>query len=190
MLVFMDFEASGLTDDSYPIEVAWVFEDGRTGSYLIRPAPNWTAWTDGAEDTHQISRETLVEKGEPAADVARQMVDALSGHDLSASAPTRDGKWLGDLLEAGGFARDLLSLRDTAEAQAEIIAEMLGIDLATAERPPGEELPSMVEDIMVMAEMRERRIHHHRALDDAEEERRRWLTVRDMAEKQKSWMAG
>ncbi len=190
MRVFMDFEASGLTQDSYPVEVAWVFEDGRQESHLIRPAPGWTAWSASGEETHRISRAVLEEKGEPAEAVARRLVEALSGHDLYASAPEWDGKWLGDLIEAGGFPREALTLRDTELAQAEIIAETLGIDLATAPRDPGEELPSAVETIMVLAAMEERRPHHHRALDDAEEERRRWVKVREMAEKHKDWMAG
>jgi hypothetical protein len=189
MRVFMDFEASGLTADSYPIEIAWVFEDGSGGeSHLIRPADGWTAWTAAGEETHGISREKLTAEGAPADAVARRAVEALSGHDLYASAPEWDGKWLSDLLEAGGFAREALGLRDTEVAQAEIIAETLGIDLATAPRDPGETLPTAVETIMVLAQMEERRPHHHRALDDAEEERRRWLKVREMAGKQKGWM--
>jgi hypothetical protein len=188
MRVFMDFEASGLTGDSYPIEIAWVFEDGSGGeSHLIRPAPGWTAWTSSAEETHGISRERLEAEGEPAADVARRAVEALSGHDLYASAPEWDGKWLSDLLEAGGFPREFLTLRDTEIAQAEIIAETLGIDLATAPRDPGEALPTAVETIMVLAQMEERRPHHHRALDDAEEERLRWIRVREMAQERKVW---
>ena len=191
MRVFMDFEASGLTADSYPIEVAWVFEDGSGGeSHLIRPAPGWTAWTVVAETVHNITRQTLEDQGAGAETVARRMVDALSGHDLFASSPEWDGKWLSDLLEAGGFPRERLSLRDTEAAQAELIAETLGIDLATAPRDPGEELPTAVETIMVLAQMEERRPHHHRALDDAEEERLRWLRVGEMAAKQKNWMAG
>lgn len=191
MRVFMDFEASGLTPDSYPIEIAWVFEDGSGGeSHLIRPAPGWTAWTASGEETHGISRARLGAEGEPAGEIARRAVEALSGHDLYASAPEWDGKWLGDLLEAGGFAREALTLRDTEIAQAEIIAETLGIDLATAPRDPGEALPTAVETIMVLAAMEERHPHHHRALDDAEEERRRWVKVREMAAKQKGWLAG
>lgn len=49
MLVFLDFEASSLSKQSYPIEVAWVFEDGRSEEYLIRPAPIWTDWDSAAE---------------------------------------------------------------------------------------------------------------------------------------------
>jgi hypothetical protein len=184
MRVFLDIEASGLTDDSYPIELAWVFEDGSGGeSHLIRPAPGWTAWSAAAEATHGIARARLEAEGEPAEAVARRAVAALAGHDLYASAPLWDGRWLSDLLEAGGFPRDALGLRDSEVAQAEIIAETLGIDLATAPRGPGEALPTVVEDIMVLADFEERRVHHHRALDDAEEERRRWLAVRRMAAK-------
>ncbi|MEN3974974.1 transcriptional regulator [Emcibacter sp. SYSU 3D8] len=190
MRVFMDFEASGLTQNSYPVEVAWVFEDERQESHLIRPAPGWTAWSASGEETHGISRTTLDKSGEPVGAVARRMVETLSGHDLFASAPAWDGKWLGDLLEAGGFPRNALTLRDTEVAQAEIIAETLGIDLATAPRDPGEELPMAVETIMVLASMEERRPHHHRALDDAQEERRQWIRVREMAEKQKGRLAG
>ena len=39
MLAFVDFEASSLAKDSYPVEVAWVFEDGACEGHLIRPAP-------------------------------------------------------------------------------------------------------------------------------------------------------
>lgn len=34
MLVFLDFEASSLGKRSYPIEVAWVVEDGRSEAHL------------------------------------------------------------------------------------------------------------------------------------------------------------
>lgn len=44
MVVFLDFEASSLAKLSYPIEVAWVFEDGASETHLIQPAPQWTDW--------------------------------------------------------------------------------------------------------------------------------------------------
>jgi hypothetical protein len=52
MIVFLDFEASSLNKKSFPIEVAWVFQDGRSRSYLIRPAPEWIDWSDEAEEVH------------------------------------------------------------------------------------------------------------------------------------------
>src|SRR6188474_3495839 len=88
MIVFLDFEASSLAKLSYPIEVAWVFEDGPSETHLIRPAPQWTDWDMDAEAIHHISRETLQNEGTPHDVVARRMVDQLSGHDLFASAPS------------------------------------------------------------------------------------------------------
>ncbi|WP_171905933.1 hypothetical protein [Sphingobium phenoxybenzoativorans] len=55
MLVFLDFEASSLAKRSYPIEVGWVFEDGSSAAYLIRPAPDWTDWDAGAAAIHGIA---------------------------------------------------------------------------------------------------------------------------------------
>lgn len=94
MNVFLDFEASSLSDRSYPIEVAWVFEDGQCESYLIAPAPAWSEWDPDAERIHGIARETLVQEGTAHEFVAARMVEALSGHALFASAPSWDGKWM------------------------------------------------------------------------------------------------
>ena len=55
MLAFLDFEASSLAKDSYPIEVAWVFEDWASEAHLIRPAARWTDWDTGAERMHGFS---------------------------------------------------------------------------------------------------------------------------------------
>ena len=94
MLVFLDFEASSLGKHSYPIEVAWVFADGPCEAHLIRPAPDWTEWDSASEAVHGIARGLLLTDGEPHDGVARRMVERLAGHDLLASAPSWDGKWL------------------------------------------------------------------------------------------------
>src|SRR3954465_931964 len=91
MRVFLDFEASSLADRSYPIEVGWVFEDGRAEAHLIRPAPQWTDWDLEAETLHGIARARLEADGEPHRLVAQRMVEALTGHALYASAPSWDG---------------------------------------------------------------------------------------------------
>lgn len=88
MIVFLDFEASSLARNSYPIEVGWVFEDGREESHLIRPAPGWTDWDAAAEAIHGIARDTLEREGAPHDVVARRMVEVLDGHQLHASAPS------------------------------------------------------------------------------------------------------
>ena len=113
MRVFLDFEASSLGRNSYPIEVGWVFEDGGSESHLIRPADGWTDWDVDAAAMHRIDRERLLREGEPVADVAGRVVASLGGHELYASAPSWDGKWLSVLLRAAGYARHLLRLRDS-----------------------------------------------------------------------------
>jgi hypothetical protein len=102
VLVFLDFEASSLAKRGYPIEVAWVFEDGTSKSHLIHPAPGWDDWDEEAEAIHGIARETLMRDGTPHGVVARRMVGQLTDHDLLASAPSWDGKWLSALLRSAG----------------------------------------------------------------------------------------
>jgi len=177
MLVFLDFEASSLAKHSYPIEVAWVFEDGAAESHLIRPAPGWDDWDTSAEAIHHIPRETLLREGTPHDVLARHMVETLGSHDLTASAPSWDGKWLSALLRAAGLPRHSLRLRDTEEAQRDTAKAILQ-DCVSPER-----LALEVERLRVRAVAdRPQGTAAHRALADAQEERARWLAVRTAAE--------
>ncbi|MBU3079034.1 transcriptional regulator [Sphingomonas quercus] len=172
MLAFLDFEASSLGKHSYPIEVAWIFEDGRSEAHLIRPAPGWTDWDAGAEAIHRIARDRLLAEGAPHEFVARRMIESLSGHDLRASAPSWDGKWLSTLLRAAGLPRHSLRLRDSDEAHRECAVAIL--------RPvvPADRLATAVDDLLARTELRAPGVAPaHRALADAEEERARWLAV-------------
>lgn len=176
MLVFLDFEASSLSKRSYPIEVGWVFEDGKDEAYLIRPAPDWTDWDEEAEAIHHIARERLCAEGTSHDVVAARMVEVLDGHDLLASAPSWDGKWLSALLRAAGLPRHRLRLRDSDDARRETAESILQPVL------PPEQLAAIVSDILVKAEARAKGNHPaHRALDDAQAERAQWLAVRDAA---------
>jgi hypothetical protein len=175
MRVFVDFEASSLAKDSYPIEVGWVFEDGRAEAHLIRPASHWTDWDPLAEAVHGIPRETLVRDGEPHVQVARRVLKALGGHCAYASAPSWDGKWLSVLLRGARLPRHALRLKDTDEAQIEIAREALRAAL------PGERLEAAVT--AVLREVRARpRAQAHRALADARQELQTWLDVGAAAE--------
>jgi hypothetical protein len=169
MKVFLDFEASSLSDRSHPIEVAWVFEDGRSEGYLIAPAPAWNDWDDAAEAIHGISRAVLEAEGHPHEVIANRMVEALTGHDLFASAPSWDGKWLSVLLRGAGLPRHALRLRDTDDALRETAAEIL--------RPylPPARLAIEVHDIVVHANAAKDREPEHRALPDAIGEHATWL---------------
>ena len=164
MRVFLDFEASSLSDDSYPIEVGWVFEDGREEEHLIRPAADWIDWDPSAEAMHGLSREKLHAEGEPHEVVARRILDALSAHAVYVSAPSWDGKWLSVLLRAAGLPRHAMRFRDSDEAMIEA-ARSAGLDEAVA--------ADLVESTRQAAAGRP--VRHH-ALD-ARQERDLWLEI-------------
>ncbi|WP_173087983.1 transcriptional regulator [Devosia sp. 1635] len=133
MLVFLDFEASSLEKQSYPIEVGWVREDGSGESLLIKPAPGWTDWDPGAEAIHHITREELVDKGVEATEACERVLQLWDGNRVFASAPSWDGHWLSMLLRAAGHPRHLVRLEATDLAFAEAAASRgLGPDEAQA----------------------------------------------------------
>jgi hypothetical protein len=170
MLVFLDFEASSLGKTSYPIEVGWVFADGRSEEHLIGRAAGWTEWDDEAEAIHHISRDRLAADGEDPEVLARRMIDVLTGHDLLASAPSWDGKWLSTLLRAAGLPRHALRLRRTDDAIAECASQVLAPVLS------GDALRDAVAGLIAEARAVEA-TPAHRALADAMMERERWCRV-------------
>lgn len=168
MLVFLDFEASSLGKQGFPIEIGWVFEDGTSEGHLIRPAPRWKEWDREAEAIHHISRAQLDAEGKPHDEVARRMVEALDGHSLHASAPSWDGKWLSALLRAAGLPRHALRPKDTETVQMEAagdVPEAIAAELLRQARVTVASQPAT-----------------HRAIADAERERQIWLEVRRLAE--------
>nr|WP_183982459.1 transcriptional regulator [Sphingomonas jinjuensis] len=175
MKVFLDFEASSLSDHSFPVEVAWVFQDGRSESHLIRPAPDWTDWDAEAEAIHGLSRDMLATDGEPHEVVASRMVEALADHELFASAPSWDGKWLSALLRGAGLPRHALRLRDTDEAMRATATEILqGV-------VPGARLDVEVHALVAQANAGKQADPAHRALADAQEEYATWCRLRQAA---------
>ncbi|WP_133709831.1 transcriptional regulator [Rhizobium sp. BK313] len=175
MIVFLDFEASSLGKKSFPIEVAWVFEDGRSRSSLIRPVADWTDWSCEAEAIHGISRELLETEGAPAEQIAREMIDVLSGRELYASAPSWDGKWLSVLLRAAGMSRHALRLNKSDDAFLAVARESMGTKYSELE------ISGLVDQIIKESEPTSSPAH--RALPDALLELDRWNMVREAAAK-------
>jgi len=177
MHVFLDFEASSLRAGSYPIEVGWACEDGETEAHLIRPAPGWLDWDAAAEAVHKIEHDQLLAEGEPHDAVARRVLEALAPHQVFASAPSWDGKWMSVLLRAAGLPRHALKLKDCDLAHRAVALEVLGGRMA------GGALEGAT--IRIIAEAR-RRIQagppRHRALADALAELEVWREVRRLAE--------
>jgi hypothetical protein len=176
MRAFIDFEASSLNDEGYPIEVGWVFEDGRSEAHLIKPAAQWVDWDEEAEALHHISR-AMLRNGMPHEAVARRLLDVLAEHTVYASAPSWDGKWLSALLRAAGLPRHALRLKDSDEAHFEAAAEALRPVVDPAR------LESLAADIIEQARTTiGQSPPHHRALDDARQEWQIWLEVKRLAQ--------
>ena len=159
---FLDFEASSLGKQSYPIEVGWVGEDGNGEAHLIHPAPGWTDWDASAALVHGITREQLEREGEPHEQVCARVIELFAKNTVLASAPSWDGHWLSMLLRVSGRPRHLVRLKDSDVAFAQA-AQLGGGDIAAriqaakdAAKPSG-----------------------HRALGDA---RREWAIWRSLVE--------
>jgi len=95
---FIDFEASGIAPESYPIEVA-VVSSKTSFSSLIKPARYWTHWSFDAQDMHGLTQDQLHQEGDTPAAVARNMNQLFSGQVLCSDSP-QDGFWLDVLYEA------------------------------------------------------------------------------------------
>ncbi|WP_339101280.1 hypothetical protein WKQ99_10125 [Pseudomonas atacamensis] len=98
---FVDFEASGIAPDSYPIEVAVVYPGGEYQT-LIQPASYWDHWSYDAQDMHGLSREQLILEGTPPLEVAQAMNRLFDGKTLCSDNPA-DCFWLDVLYEAAGI---------------------------------------------------------------------------------------
>jgi hypothetical protein len=100
----LDIEASGFGRSSYPIEVGYALQDGRTRCTLIRPPAHWTHWDAGAEQVHGISRRTLLSLGRPVGDVASMLNGDLAGRTVYCDGWAHDYPWLARLFDEAGLA--------------------------------------------------------------------------------------
>ena len=114
-MLFLDFEASSLSPDSWPIEIgfAWI-EAGRvhSRSAVIAPRPDWPLddWSDAAQRVHGIAL-AEVRAGVDADSVAAA-TDAFAGFDVVSDNPAWEQRWLDRLREGRGPRLPVLKLRD------------------------------------------------------------------------------
>ena len=130
-IVAIDFEASSLARDSWPIEIglAWLdltSSDPKieTWSSLIRPEPDWceSLWDPAAEEIHGISLNRLKAEGRPAWDVAIDALALVEGKTLVSDAPTFDTRWFWKLLDASPQAPAFV-IRDFDEIAAALLGK-------------------------------------------------------------------
>lgn len=100
-LFFVDFEASGIAPDSYPIEIA-IVSAGSQYQALIKPVRYWDHWSYDAQDMHGITREDLLERGTDALALALELNDRFRGVEVCSDS-TQDVFWLDTLYEAAGI---------------------------------------------------------------------------------------
>ena len=170
--VFVDFEASSLGHDSYPVEAAWMDESGQSESYLVRPEPDWSDWSDEAQAVHGLSRRHLLDHGSPALHVARRLRAALTPPGAVAVVGSGiDLRWLGRLLSLTHAVDPGPSLVCARLLLTEVLA-------ATVGSVP----PSVGREVVRRVAVREGlfvRRPRHRALSEATLMRRVWVGVVD-----------
>ena len=110
----IDFEASSLEDNSYPIEVGLVIVHGlrivASWSSLIRPTAEWKrrdAWSRRSERVHGISRDALADAPPPSHVLAELIVRAEGFRLLHCDGGDYDLRWFRELTEAAGTHADL-----------------------------------------------------------------------------------
>ena len=190
MIYFVDFEASSLMKGSFPIEIAWVDQDGQIESYLIRPTDEWMGLNDGRPDwsaeserVHGIPLETLLAEGVDAAWVAGRAEAALGrlGSMAFSDSPPSDVYWLEMLLRAGNVRRsvplaDIYSLYGWACRPLRDflpLGDGPGLEIAEARiRSAAACIIGRAEE----AEARRPRVRH-RAFPDAQSLQRTWRAV-------------
>lgn len=104
----LDFEASSLSLESWPIEVGLSWLEGdevRTWSTLIQPAADWelSDWSPQSAAVHGIALEEL-EDAPVAYRVVGDLLESLGNRVLVSDAPEFETRWLTRLMKAAAQA--------------------------------------------------------------------------------------
>lgn len=153
----LDFEASSLSQESWPIEVglSWIANGHvQTWSSLIRPDPAWDIgdWSQQSAEVHGIPLSDL-ENAPSAAEVVEAFLNALEGRKSVSDAPEFEARWLDRLFRAA------------RRTEVPAIEDFDGVSFATFE---GYALDLLYETV-------ERRPAPHRAGPDSARLARGWL---------------
>lgn len=100
----IDIEASGFGDDSYPIEVGIIRNDGQRYCKLIRPFDDWTFWDPQAQSVHGINRELLFSHGTCGVKVCLELNEFLGQSNIFSDAWVVDSPWLNRLFARANVA--------------------------------------------------------------------------------------
>ena len=105
----LDFEASSLSDGSYPISAGLIIQ-GKAHYWVIKPQPDWVDWSLPSQAIHGIKRSELEELGTPATEVFKQMAELLNDvPTIYSDNPYWESRWLQCL---GKFACEVRDIRE------------------------------------------------------------------------------
>lgn len=93
----MDIEASGLTDESYPLSIGVAGNEQRWIWY-VTPLGEWVEWCEVAAGIHGIERDFLLSQGRDSFLVAREMNAIFKGRTLMVNTEW-DQRWLAKLFD-------------------------------------------------------------------------------------------
>jgi hypothetical protein len=186
VIYFVDLEASSLEPSSFPIEVAWVDENGQGEGYLVRPESLWlvdpSAWSPQAERLHGISLAQLAAEGKPAAWVARRVLAVLGPERAVGITDVAgwDQAWLSKLLDVVRRDRHprLISFPHLAKRDLQQVVDRLQM-----QGVPHDQIADRCTEIFNMSGDREQMRHRvrHRALPDAEGLWWRWRELQRLS---------
>lgn len=121
--IILDIEASGFGLGSYPIEIGFIMDDGRSWCSLVKPEPSWEHWDPNAAALHGIGRDQLQKHGRSSLDIAQTLNDWLHHQVVYTDAWAHDYTWLNKIFEAANLSpsfkldnlRTLLSDQDAEQ---------------------------------------------------------------------------
>lgn len=135
-IAFIDFEASSLDADSFPVEIGWCGVDpSHSSSEIIQPHPTWVdrRWDLEAEKLHRLGREKIVTEGSRPAIAFAHAEAALRNARIFSDAPSWDQHWLDELALAALGRSQMRGRRMTISPVEElwgVIARRRGIGAA------------------------------------------------------------
>ena len=110
----LDFEASSLSDTSYPISAGLLLK-GEIHYWVIKPEPDWIDWSLQSQAIHGLTRSFIETQGQPVQQVYTQMVALLQREPyVYSDNPEWEQMWFSRLgARSFGFLNvlDLLSPR-------------------------------------------------------------------------------
>lgn len=105
-IAFIDVEASGLMQGSFPVEAAWM-ASGELGEVLISPSGCWdeSRWDGDAEAMHGLTLNEVKRRGRHPRIAAAALEKAFRDRLVFSDSPVHDTAWADMIHEAGGVPR-------------------------------------------------------------------------------------